>query len=430
MTASGLRGAAAVLLFALAGARASEPEAVEKAEAMKRERTRPVPVLSSWLLGGQDFGAGSRPRDSGLASVLAAVSFPLSDRWKLTPLYQGYYQATRQVIDAGGGGVTLFQSRMDHRLGAKLFWEPNERYRFKFNLGSRFQYLKEATNEDWGKGLFDFRKLSGGVEWEYFYRKPHSLRLGYDYFVVTFPNYATLESRGALKINGQTVARELTGGKVLDSASHSFLAGINGSLGRRDWVWDFTYIGSMQRYPEQPLTGPTGQLTADKRRDFLHEFTGSIRGWVKPRWFERLYLGLRATYSRTVSNQNNFNASDNRFFAGYYDSRTLDLLPSMILYFKNPLMPSKAWQLSMSYETILTKYPGRYVQDYAGVYHGRPLSTKTDVTIITVTFPLRQHLNFMTSFRSNVLRSNMKYDALYRYNFSSRSYLLGFGYEL
>lgn len=426
----GAVGAALVLGPASSG-RASEPDAIERTESVpSRPMVKPVPVISSWLLGGQDVATQGRPRDSGIASALVAVAVPISASWKITPVYQNYYQATRQVLDAGGGGVNLFQSRMDHRLGAKFFYEPRETWRLKLNLGSRFQLLKETNDEAWGKGLFDFRKLNAGLEWEWFYAKPHSFRFGYDYFNVAFPNYHTLESRGALRINGQTVARELSGSRVLDSHNHSVLAGINGSFIRRDWVWDLSYIGVFQSFPDQPVANAAGQFDPAKRRDFLHELTGSVRGWFKPGWLDKLYLGLRATAAVTDSNQNNFNAADGRFFSGYYDVRTLDLLPSFGLYFANPVEPSRSVQLSGSYQMIFAHYPGRFAQDYTGAYGARGLNSTTYAAVVTLTWPIRRHLSVMASFRSTVLRSNMNYEALYRYNFSSRAYLVGFGYEL
>ncbi|MBI5201316.1 MAG: hypothetical protein HY925_06995 [Elusimicrobia bacterium] len=424
--------AAAALALALAispGVRASEPEAIERIDMMTDARARPVPVVSAWLLGGQDVAA-KNGRDSGIGSARAAVSFPVSSYWKVTPIYQGYFQATRQVLDAGGGGVTLFQSRMDHRLGAKVFYEPSETWRLKFNAGSRFQLLKETNDEKWGKGLFDFRKLSGGVEWEYFYSKPHSFRFGYDYFNVAFPNYYTLESRGALRVNGQPVARELVGGRVLDSDSHSLITGINGSVFRPDWVWDLSYIGALQRYPDQPVSNAAGQFDAGKRRDVLHELTASLRGWFKPEWPEKLFVSVRTTLSDSKSNQNNYNAADARFFPRYYDVRTLDVLPSAGFYFSNPLEPTRAIQLSGSYEMIFAKYPGRLVQDLAGNYGKPGLTTTTYAAVVTLIWPMRRRLSVMASYRDTTLRSNMKYEALYRYNFQSRSYLVGFGYEL
>lgn len=427
-----LNGALWVLLCLLAGriTHASEYEAVEHVERVKRQRSRPIPIVNTWLLGGQDMASRGSARDSGIASMLAAVSFPVGERWKITPTYQGYFQATRQVLDAGGSGTTLFQSRMDHRLGGKLFYEANERHRLKFSFGSRLQLLKETNDEKWGHGLFDFRKLAAGIEWEYFYRRPASVRLGYDFFTISFPNYYTLESRGALRVNGQTVARELAGGRVLDSRNHSFLAGVNGPIAGPSWVWDVTYIGSLQQYPDQPLSNAAGQFDSTRRKDFLHEITSSVRGSMKPGWPDKIYMGIRATITKLKSNQGNFNAAENRFFPGYYDVRTIDLMPSMILYFRNPLEPTRAVQLSSSYGCIFALYPGRFAQSGNGAYQGKGLRTSTYAAVLTLTWPLRRHLNAMLSFRDTRAVSNMKYEALYKYNFASRSYLIGLGYEL
>ena len=418
-------------LLLAAVACASEPEEAQLLDAAASRRTRVVPHISAWMLGGQDQSAG-QGKSLGLATLNAAASAQLSEGWNVLPSYQGFYQTTRQTLDVGERTV-LVQSRMDHKMAAKLIWGSAESaQRLKFSVGARHQYLSETKDEAWGKGLFDYRKYSAGLEWEYVFRKPYdSFRLGYDYYKVTYPNYVTLESRGLLQINGQPVARELIGGRVLDSNVHAMLLGVSGRFA--DAVpWDLFYVGALQSFPQQNVVDESDQLTAATRRDVSHDVNASVRGsrTLDAGELKRVRGGLRAAYAWTRSNQSSFNAADGRYFARYYDFSEWRVGPSVAAYVSNPSPRRDPMQISASWDVTRRYYPNRLVQDANGAYGERGIYTTAQSLSVNLNWPLSKFISIIASYRSIINSSNMKDERFSSYNYYGRTYLVGFGYEL
>lgn len=388
-----------------------------------------VPVASLWLLGGQELAPGSNARTTGLANVMAAFSMRIGERFRVLPSYLGMFQTTRQVLDVGERTI-LSQSRVDQRVAAKLIFQPVQSpHRHKLLGGFRSQLLREAKDEPLGRGLFDSNKTSLGYEWEYFYLPTFSFRAGYGFYAIRFPNYATLESQGSFRINGQPIARELTGGHVLDSNSHSWLVSANGPLGRRGLMWDARYVFTLRGYPDQRLVDSSGQLAAGNRRDLNHEAAVAVRGSAKTRFARRVVLGGKASVILNRSNQSTYNATDGRFTPGFYDQEDYRVGPHASLYFSHPRKGLRAIQVSSSLEWARRRFPNRPVQDSTGAYGSG--SIKMDTTDVTASFsvPVARHLNLMGTLRYTETSSNMAFEDHYRYNYLSKTYLLGFGYD-
>src|SRR4029077_8854269 len=151
------------------------------------------PVIDAQLLGGQNYFNGADSSFGGVASLSAAPYMQFNDRWSLVPLYAGNYRGTKQVTDLVGGG-TLLQDSQDHTFSAKVIRSFSNGLKLKAVGGYGIELLRETKDEDWGKGLYDNRRLFGGTEAEWSWDKDRSVRLAYDNYSIRFPNYHSLES--------------------------------------------------------------------------------------------------------------------------------------------------------------------------------------------------------------------------------------------
>src|SRR3989338_131160 len=182
------------------------------------------------MLGGQYFFAGEKGSLSGNVSGMVAPALKFNEQWALLPSLNSSYQGTKQVVDLVGAG-TLFQEQRAHRASLKsVYTSPGGNWRLKPSASYKYELLKETKDEDWGNGLFDYKKWDLGFEGEYVYREPFSLRAGFDYYQVAFLNYKTLESQAAQNFSG--LSRELTGDRILDSRNYALSLGVDAPVWR------------------------------------------------------------------------------------------------------------------------------------------------------------------------------------------------------
>lgn len=386
-------------------------------------RAKTEKTFSAWLLGGRPSAAESKAW-TGSASVLAAAALRRSERLEFLPLYKGYYQYTRQSYELAGGPV-LVQHRMEHHASVKAIYDPPaSRQRFKLNAAFTAAYLKEANDEKLGDGLFDYTMPAAGAEWEYFYRKGYSLRAGYNCYFVNFPNYVSLAGQ-----SGNTQVLELRGARVLNSANHAFTAGINGPIERLDGAWDVYYTLTLKRYPDQPLISSAGLLTGGRRRDLLHSLTFASRAETTVSRTRKLISGLDAGASWLASNQNHFDAYENRFVPDFYSYAELRVSPYATLYLGKGEKAVQPPRLSLSAEWTARYYQDRLTQNQDGSYAAKLLRQRGFTLDASLTWPLSARFSARGAYRLYADTANMRYSDFYRYNYTNQEFLAGIGYE-
>ena len=390
-----------------------------------------TPVFNASLSGGQYFFLKQRGSLGGNAALNAAGMAKLSERWSVMPLYSVSYRGTKGV-DEGVGAGTLFQQQMDHalsvtgirRIGAST-------WRLKPSAGYKREFLKETRDETWGKGLFDYEKISVGLEAENMYKDPFSWRVGLDAFRVRFPNYSSLESQSGVDPFGSPLGRELASKNVLDTFNWQLSAS-----GSRPWPYadpKFVFQGSYsflyKDFLDQRLVDATGQFQNTGRRDFLQTIAGSIGRPIPLRVFGqagRLDLNMGLNFSYNLSNQNTFDATFAKLLEDSYSYWTIGAGPAATLSWGGVKTPS--WT-SASLRWSRQSYMGRLVQDGDGVYGGATQRHDRYAFALAYGYPIAPQ--FTMTARANFLwaTSNHKYQKGYTYDYRAANYLIGVSYE-
>lgn len=390
-----------------------------------------TPVLNASLEGGQYFFQGQRGNLGANAAVTAAGLVKLDGRWSLLPMYAVAYRGTKGVDDGVAAG-TLFQQQMDHTVSVTGIRKlSGTTWSVKPSAGYRREFLKETRDESWGHGLFDYEKISAGVELENAYREPFSFRAGLDAFRVRFPNYESLESRSGVDPFGDPLGRELASKHVLDT--YNWQASVSGS---RPWpyadpkvVLSGSYSFLYKDFLDQRIVAETGQFENSARRDFLQSLGGAVSRPVAVSVFGgdgrlNLSMGLNLAYNR--SNQNTFDATFARYIGDSYSYWTVGAGPSASLSWGNKKAPTWA---SLSLRWTRQNYLGRLVQDSAGVYGTAKQRHDRYALSLGYGYPLAPKLTL--TFRANALwaSSNHAYQKNYSYTYRALNYLLGVAYE-
>lgn len=384
------------------------------------------PVYSLSLLGGQYFFGGERGHLAGNLSALAAPGIQFNDEWEFFPSVRGSYQGTKQVLDLVGAG-TVFQEQMDYAVGLKPVYSPGGgRWRVKPSYGFRTQLLKETREENWTSGLFDYRRHDFGLEGEFAYQDPFSVRAYFGYAMTEFPNYSSLESRAAFDFNGQSLARELVGDKVLDT--RAFLFTLGGNAPWRGLVFDFGYTLLRQDFPKQHVVDLSGALTSPLRADTAHLLSAGVKAPVPLGSLPGRMVGsLGLTYARSSSNQNNYDALRTHFQEGYYDYSEFRLSPGARYMVGNPDRPVT---FGLGFDVWLRDYPHRQVQDSAGTYQADTLGQTNWMVAASVSRPIAPRVRLMVDVSYGQASSNMGYESLYKYSYTATNYLFGVSYDL
>ncbi|UPT75042.1 MAG: hypothetical protein M0D55_04835 [Elusimicrobiota bacterium] len=389
-----------------------------------------TPVLAGSLAGGQYFFEGQKANLSGNASLTAAGLVKTKGSWSYLPMYSGAYRGTKGIDDGVGSG-TLFQQQMDHAFSFTGIRKLEGTWRVKPSAGYKRQFLKETRDESWGKGLFDYEKISAGLELENVYKEPFAFRAGLDVFRVRFPNYESLESRSGADPFGDPLGRELAPKRVLDTNNLQVSASGSRPFPARDpkyvvnGAWSFLY----KSFADQRLVRSDGQFENSGRRDLAHTLGGTITRPMPARWAGPdgrldLSFGLNASY--VGSNQNTFDATFARFIADSYSYWTLGAGPGATVSWGDRKAP--AWATA-SLRWSRQTYLGRLVQNGDGVYGSAKQRHDRWTLGLGYGYPIAPKLTM--TFRTNVLwaSSNHKNEKNYSYTFRAMNYLIGLAYE-
>jgi len=375
------------------------------------------PVVTAQLLGGQYYYNGADSAFGGVAALSAAPYAKFNDQWSLVPLYTGNYNGTKQVADLIGGG-TLFQESQDHTASLKLIRSFSSGLKLKAIGSYGAQLLRETTDESWGKGLYDNRRMSGGAEAEWSWVKDRFVRLAYDYYAIRFPNYTSLESQGG----ASGLGRELNAPDVLDTHNHAVTLGTQLGL-PWDGFLEATAGYTWSRFTSEHLVDLTGELTPELRRDQIESYAFKGTWPVLKDPSLRLFASLGYTWSHTYSNQNHYDAQQFFFNPDYYSYVQQALTNNWTLAVgENP------WTLGLTWSLTRQHYSDRMIQNPTGSYGNDVTFVNGAFTTLEATYPIAKGFRVDVQGQFGWNNSNNTDNQVYQYHYNTQTYLFGFTY--
>ena len=373
-------------------------------------------VANLTLMGGQNFIDGTASSVGGNADAVVTPVIKFSDRWSLFPTYHGYYQGTEQIQALAGGGL-LFR---DHT-GQSLLLKSVHRFgswKLKPSLGVSAEWLRETRDEDWGQGLYDYRKFNGGFEAEYAISSEAGARLGYDYFQLNFPNFQSLESE-----LDPTLTRELVGEDVLNNSNHMLTGGIWSPLPAQGRL-DGSCMADTRLYDDQPVVDEEGQLTTTDRKDAIANVDSTVLYPLPGPFGTRMLAQMGFRYGFQNSNQNHYDAIMKDFQSNYYDYSEWRVAPEI-----TGSLAQNRWLVTLGGSYERRDYGSRPAQDSGGGNLSEKLNVTTILTRMTIAHPLSAHTKIRFDSSLGWSNSNTEYEAVFKYNYRMANYGVGFSYE-
>ncbi|MBI4397434.1 MAG: hypothetical protein HY548_10085, partial [Elusimicrobia bacterium] len=321
---------------------------------------------------------------------------------------------------AGGGFLT--QKQHSRSASVKGIYALSEAWRGKIAGGWRQQLVKETSDESWGDGLFDTDKLSFGFEAERIGQTWKSKRIGLDYYTTKFPNYQSLASK-------QFGSEIKAGTDVLNFNALDVSWGGDLALGPKSLISTYILL-SNRAYPDQKIVKANGVYSSETRKDMYSYFSLGYRRQLREKTVfgkkTESLAGLDVSAALSNSNQNNYDASRSKFNTNYYDYSEFGAGPRFNMRFNEKL------SLGLGYMFTRRAYADRPVQKADGTYPGNPdsITTNTGTFRWSVGYPLMKNLSFQVQGAFQSADSNMDYETVYQYSYSSSHYFAGLSYQL
>lgn len=383
--------------------------------------------LDAELLGGQFMYRGSASSFGGIAKVTGGPAFSLSEKSSLFLTYDGNYNGFKSVSDLVGGDQ-LFQQSMDHTARVKYKYAVSDTWSLKPSIAYTKEFFRETKDETWGKGLYDFDRLTAGVDSEWkmeLFQRPASLVASYHFFRTTYPNFRSLGSS-----LGQEIATN-PGSRTLDTLAHQLGGGGSIQLSPA-WTLSSSYDLTFRSFVDQKIINSDAQYGTNNRLDIVNGLgIGASfvpqREWTMPMLGTKLRGGMELGYhvEYLQSNQNHFDTdpSLNFFNEAFYDYLDNSISATFSAFFAN-----KA-QVSFGYNLDFRSYLKRHVQDANGQYLAPTLNQTTHILSLTASYPIAKGFSWKIAGHWQKSESNMAFERTYRYNYGAAQYFAGVGYS-
>lgn len=382
-------------------------------------------LLTGRLAGGRHQADGRAEAFSGAAAGSAAAAWGMGERWTLLPTLSGSWSGVESALDTAGG-TTLFSESMEHRLGLKAVYQPeNARWRLKPALGWRAKLLKETKDEDWLKGLFDHHTVDLGLDWEYAARGGAGLRAGFALSRTIFPNFASLESTAPVDPRGRPLARELAGRRVLDSDAKLLTAAAWAPL-PRGFKADARAAVELRDYFDQKRVRPDGLLAEDTRGDVTTTVEAGLSHERELRLDKVLSLGVDVGVTNTLSDQGSFDPARGRYEPHHYDNTAWSVSPSAGLRWGDLRAPAA---VTTALKFGARSWPHRSARDGVGAYTGSGLREQNLGAVLDGRWPFGPGLALTARLERRWSSANDGYEAAHRFNHEATSILIGVAFE-
>lgn len=376
-----------------------------------------IPSGDLRLLSGQYY-QNNTPGKLGLnTSFIYVPAVKFNSRFSVIPTAMVAFRGGKETVDLALGDFVMSENQT-YFGGVKTIYAPLQDLKLKANGSYRREMLREVNNETWGNGLFDYNKLSYGVEAEYEFLPKQTVAIGYDIFTIRYPNYETLES----SVVASGLGRELAGKNALDTDNQMVQLRVAAAFGPVKTAVEGSLTN--KSYIDQPIIDASDNLLESKRADAA--ITGSASFSMPVRVAARYGIvpELSCSFISNDSNQNHYDANAHRFTADYYD-----YTQSMAGLALNNVFGRKNIVVRVAYTFAQQNFGSRLARDAQGTYLTDKMQVNESVTTASLTYPVPGGFRLILTSSYIDSTSNMKYAQAFSYNYSAMNYLMGFTYE-
>ncbi len=343
-----------------------------------------------------------------------APAVKLNDTQYLIPLYSGIYERMRQYVTQEEGG-RMYNTWQLHNASVALRTRHSKEWISRFAGITTWNLLKETQDEEFGKGLYDYRDF--GFSFDLRQSLPitesqqHGYAWGFQYFRRTYPNYKSLISL-AVTTPPETDEKDFDGIKL----SWGF-----DEISKKGLSWDIRPSLLLKFFTDKKLVNDDGTLDADdKRRDYVLandlDFDVPILG--SDRWVLSADSNLTYNHSNLdyYDSRGTLILNDDVFTKNYYTYLSVSTYPYITYY--HPIGKDKKFALRGGYSFLYRHYPRRKVREENEAYTDSKEHDMEHAVHVSGSYPITKELSWVTYFDYTWARSNQKYEQYYWYTYN------------
>lgn len=342
------------------------------------------------------------------------------DNLYIIPLYSGSYQREKFFVveDEGPLSITKIQH---HDLSVTAKYLVTEKATLSPAIFGGWDLNVEAKDEDWGDGLYDYRELGSGCNFDYLvYDAPKGriqLSSGAKWYARQYPNYHSLISL-ATTTAPEIYEKDYDGIELSSGWKYTNLK--NTSLGLK-------YILLMKYFTDKKIIDEDGILGRRRRQEYRNSV--KLTALYSPLRIRGFQYSYSSEFICSMGNQNFYDSrgtavlSDDVFTPHYYNYLGFDARPEVSYIFVRKDKPIAI--LSGGYSFLMRRYTDRKPQDSSGGYKtGRQIDFE-HVFKAGLEIPVTKHVSWVTRYDYTIESSNMDYEQYYTYNYKLHRVLTG-----
>ncbi|MDD5737516.1 MAG: hypothetical protein PHH20_04415 [Candidatus Omnitrophica bacterium] len=343
-----------------------------------------------------------------------APTVKLNDTQYLIPLYSGAFERMRQYITQEEGG-RFYNMWQLHNASLALRTKHSEEWVSRFGGIATWNLLKETQDEEFGKGLYDYRDFGFTFDLRQTVTMPaqkeHIYDMGFEYFRRTYPNYRSLISLAS------TTAPEVN---EKDFDGFKFSWGYE-DLSKSGLSWDIKPSLLLKSFIDKKLINEDGTLNgSSKRKDYV--LTNDM-GFDMPVFGnDRFVLSGDGNVTYNHSNLDLYDSrgtlilNDDIYTERYYSFLSASAYPYITYY--HPIGKDKILALRGGYSFLYRHYPGRKAQEVNGDYTDSKQHDREHAVHFSSSYPITKELSWVTYFDYSWVKSNQKYEQFYTYTYN------------
>ncbi len=373
------------------------------------------PLFRLDVFSGRHYLEDTGSRFAGNAAWAAAPAIRFSDKNALIPTLTGRYRRTTEARELAGGAFLVHEG-LENRFNLKWVHAAAENFLVKPEIGFKNEMLSETKDEGLGGGLFDYHKMSAGLELERTGERLRSLRHAFNAYGVRFYNYRAL---AAARLGSEV----RTGDDVLDFNGYDYSAAADFE------PWEGTllkgsFLGSYRDFEDQRVVTVAGNFSDQERFDLYWSGDFGLEQRF-PRlgagpWRLDSAGGFHIATGGLRSNQNHYDVGRLKFTPDFYDYADVTA---------GPTLTAGWWRVEahLAYDFTRRGYRSRRAQREDGAYLEDNLFTNTHDFRYGLSIWLHKHVAFKAQGGYRLASSNTTYERVYRYNYHAKHFFAGMG---
>jgi hypothetical protein len=331
----------------------------------------------------------------------------------LIPLYSVQFEKIAQYLPQEEGNV-FFTTYVVHNFDLSLRKEFKPGWFLRFGPLGTWNFTKEAHEDVWGRGLYDYRDAGFVTEIKRQINKEDTVNAyltSFEYYRREYPNFATLISATTVT-PPERREKDYDGYKWKIRAEHAAAGGLN-------WYAEGHLLNKY--FLDKHLVFEDGTLNLDRhRRDYEISLDSGLSGPLPWKGLSFFVDGNACTVDSNLGyydSRNTLPLADDIFTKHYYAYNSASINPA--LEYAYPIAEQKVLRLRLGYNCLYRAYTNRKAQDAAGNYRGYHEADTEQEYSALLSIPLTPKINWV--FRYSFLHaiSTQKYEQFYRYNYDS-----------